>query len=239
MTHEINIWMAPVPVPSTHTLTESNVACGAIKGRDQQRLASTLLRRQALSQTVACTVTPEAWRFVTGLTGKPMVDVQQGLPEVFFSCAHAEDVVVVATSRSCRLGLDLERADQQLQLDVTLFLSPKEQQWLDESCILERNESMLRLWTLKEAYAKLTGQGLSMDVSTIGFSLEPLGMVEGIGPSETIHLAHQCVTQYRRPYYLSLASQCHPFDSIRCTYYLLDKQWDRYDTSYEECDYDQ
>ncbi|NQV34315.1 MAG: 4'-phosphopantetheinyl transferase superfamily protein [Phycisphaeraceae bacterium] len=237
MIHEIDIWMAPMPIPSTHGFTGSSTAVGAAWRREQQHLASTLLRRHALSETVAFTVAPETWKFVEGRRGKPTVDVDKGLPEIFFNCAHAEDVVAVAASRSCMLGLDLERSSQTLQLDVTLFLSPKEQQWLNEMSMLERNESLLRLWTLKEAYTKLTGQGLSMDVSTIGFSLEPLGIVEGTRPNETIHLTHQCITQFQRPYYLSLASQCYPFDSIRCTYHFLDKQWELYDTDTKKCDY--
>ena len=65
-----------------------------------------------------------------------------------FCCLHTENV-----------GIDAEEADRSVNLNIAQkWLSPLEQQRL--AAAEDKNAAFLRLWVLKESYAKCTGRGL-------------------------------------------------------------------------------
>ena len=219
MNHHVNIWIAPFPLPLKTMGDTYSFHPGYV--RKQLRLASQELRRYALSAAVAHTVSPELWRFVYGYAGKPQVDRTQGLPAIHFSCSYRRDLVCVATSTTCNLGVDVE---QYRGLSPELFLSPQEQAWLQER---EDPSALIRFWTLKEAYAKMTGRGVQLDFCRIAFSLEPLKIT--VSPCESypvssLYLEHQSLSM-RWPYCLSLVAQCPSSDTLTCTTHKLNEGW--------------
>jgi len=80
-----------------------------------------------------------------------------------FSISHSHGYVAAAISDSCEVGLDVEASDmspEQAKKLASRFFNNDELAKLDSS-----PESFLRIWTKKEAYAKMRGIALSKLIS--------------------------------------------------------------------------
>jgi 4'-phosphopantetheinyl transferase len=138
-------------------------------------IAGRVLLRIGLSQTVEHKVEPSAWRFVRAAHDKPIMAA--GLPPIHFSVSHVDRLVTVAISATLDIGIDIECVDQNVNQDV-----------IAEFCHLDEKHSVgglprpqeirefIRLWTLKEAYTKMTGLGHTLDFKKINFTLDPTGL---------------------------------------------------------------
>lgn len=75
-----------------------------------------------------------------------------------FSISHTKKhVFCVLASRS--IGIDAEEKDRKIKLRLAdKILSPSERLRFDGAA--DREDALLRLWVLKEAFVKLTGRGL-------------------------------------------------------------------------------
>jgi 4'-phosphopantetheinyl transferase len=134
--------------------------------RDQAR-ATRIALRLALSHVVAGAVPPAAWRFRIGEFGKPMVAA--GLPEVNFSVSHIETLAVIAVSAQ-PVGVDIETVAAACpDRVVEATCSPSERRMLAKLGQPERARAFARLWSLKEAHAKLAGTGLAADFRFLEF----------------------------------------------------------------------
>ena len=75
-----------------------------------------------------------------------------------FSISHTKKHVFCALSRR-PVGLDAEEMDRKVDLRLAeRILSPSEKRRFDAAA--DQQAALLRLWVLKEAAAKLTGEGL-------------------------------------------------------------------------------
>ncbi len=124
------------------------------------------LLRYALS-VVAPAREPAAWRFTAEPRfGKPRV-VQPPCP-LSFSLSHTPGLAACAVTLEAQLGIDVEPRDRTPpQTDGILSLG--EQRQLAELHPEARSEAFFRRWTLKEAYAKALGLGLSLSFDRFGF----------------------------------------------------------------------
>ena len=93
----------------------------------------------------------------------PICLTEQGKPyfegeDLHFSVSHTKDHVFCCLG-TCNVGIDGEEADRQLSDRIAEgYLSREERsRW---EALGRRQEDLLRLWILKEAYAKLTGRGI-------------------------------------------------------------------------------
>ncbi len=115
------------------------------------------------------------WRFRQLPGGKPVIadDLRPGL---HFSLSHSRRLCAVAISRDGALGIDVEAVAGARTLDdvAAIAFSHTEQAMLRTLSDAPRREAFFTLWTLKEAAIKATGQGLSADLATFSFSLDPL-----------------------------------------------------------------
>lgn len=104
--------------------------------------------------------------------GKPVLSHPRGL---HFNLSHCEGLVAVATSPETPIGVDVESIRDVTPLDIapTVF-APAELAWLDALAPAERHEGFVRLWTLKEAFIKATGRGLTEPLDGFAFGFEPL-----------------------------------------------------------------
>ena len=73
------------------------------------------------------------------------------------------------------LGVDVERIGEAPPFEVasTVF-SAAERHWLESLPAAERPRGFYRLWTLKEAFVKATGRGLSQALTEFSFAFAPL-----------------------------------------------------------------
>ena len=90
-----------------------------------------------------------------GERGKPMVD---GLE---FSLSHSGDLVICAVSDK-PIGCDVEEIRKAPERVAERYFGHREQEYLDQFSGEEYDKAFFRIWTLKESYVKMTGEGMGV-----------------------------------------------------------------------------
>lgn len=141
--------------------------------KDQrQYLAARALVRSVLSLQAG--TPPADWRFGATARGKPFIEGLAGHPKLHFNLAHTHGLVVCAVSTAhARLGVDVESIDRRTAaLDIAdSHFSPAECTWLRSVPAEQLSQAFMQLWTLKEAWIKATGEGLSAELNQCIFAL--------------------------------------------------------------------
>lgn len=140
----------------------------------REYLATRALVRSALSHYRP--LSPGEWRFQPNAHGKPAADPDCGLQ---FNLSNSAGLVVCLIGTGSDVGVDVEpceRAQRILELAPEVF-SPLEQAQLEALPAGERLNRALSLWTLKEAYIKARGMGLSLELSKFSYAF---GSADGI-----------------------------------------------------------
>ncbi|MGQ4374323.1 4'-phosphopantetheinyl transferase superfamily protein [Streptomyces sp. SAS_267] len=93
------------------------------------------------------------------------------------SLAHTDELIVVGVSRVGPLGVDAEPAGRRISLPALCehVCTAQEARLLEALPEQERTGAFLRLWTLKEAYAKALGHGMRRRFTAIGFEWDATG----------------------------------------------------------------
>jgi 4'-phosphopantetheinyl transferase len=137
-----------------------------------QFLVTRALLRSALTHVSQGRVLAADWRFSQSDSGKPCV--ARGLPPLHFSVSHSQGASVVAIATDVPVGVDLERLDQHTNKDlIELFCSAGERSRVRRIAEADRGRAFLQLWTLKEAYAKMTGFASFLQFAQLDFAGEP------------------------------------------------------------------
>ena len=119
-------------------------------------------------------VAPEAWRFVENTHGRPEIDPACGAPGLRFNLSHADGLIVCLVAQDVEVGIDVE--DPRRTVDYlgigTRFFSAREGAMLAAVPDAARAGRFFRYWTLKEAYIKARGLGLSLPLEAFTFDLD-------------------------------------------------------------------
>jgi phosphopantetheinyl transferase len=178
--HYIDVWLAsPDRLLRAHSclrlLTpEDWTSLDQIKDNSarQNSMATRILVRLGLSQAVDRKIAPRDWTFKTGARGKPML--ADALPDIRFSASHTDQLAAVAISPDLEVGIDVESVDQNVSEKVVAgFSHPQEKSELGDLLPRQKVREFIRLWTFKEALAKLIGTGMSLDFDAVQFTLDP------------------------------------------------------------------
>ena len=94
-----------------------------------------------------------------GDKGKPFVE------GICFSLSHSGDMVICAVGDK-PVGCDIERTAQAREKVAERFFAPEEIGYLRSFPLADRAREFFRLWTLKESYIKMTGDGLKLPLSS-------------------------------------------------------------------------
>lgn len=140
--------------------------------RDQRAYARRhILLRYALSACVPA-VAPRHWVFANGPLGRPEILWPRGAPPVRFNISHTRGAMACVVS-PVTCGLDIEAAGRPLDLRALapLVLGRSEQALLSATAHSVRLRRFYELWTLKEAYLKGCGLGLSRPPAEVVFDL--------------------------------------------------------------------
>lgn len=135
-------------------------------------LVSHLLLRTTLSRYSA--LLPNTWRFISNDHGKPRIDPGAGPAELCFSLSHTKGLCAVAVTKKGEIGVDVEQADRPVRAGELgrRFFSPEENAALKKLPASRLREQFLLYWTLKEAYIKALGKGLSHPLDSFSLHLE-------------------------------------------------------------------
>lgn len=141
--------------------------------RDRRDFATAhaLLRRRLSTHA---DVLPEAWTFETAPGGKPRLAPSHFGVDLTFNVSHTRGLVACAIGRGAEIGVDVESIDRAVDgRDVVArYFSPGEVDLINACDADEQPTRFIELWTLKEAYIKAVGQGLSHPLDCFGFSLD-------------------------------------------------------------------
>jgi 4'-phosphopantetheinyl transferase len=140
----------------------------------RQYLISHGFLRLALSRYAD--VTPSEWRFVSSAYGKPEIvpgHAQDALRSLSFNLTHTSGLAACIVARDREVGVDAEEVDRQgREIGDELIrycLSGEELACFRMVSAHEQKRAFLDYWTLKEAYLKARGFGLSLPVEAITF----------------------------------------------------------------------
>jgi len=113
---------------------------------------------------------PASLQIATTDKGKPYLKAP--FDRVAISISHTPGLVAVCISDANTCGVDLESLDRVMGVEglSARYLSLAEQEWLQAHKPAERRHAFLKLWTLKEAYLKALGLGISVPLSALTFS---------------------------------------------------------------------
>lgn len=128
-------------------------------------------------------VAPDAWRFGTNAWGRPTITAPRPPSDLDFNTAHAAGCHVWGISPGSAVGVDVERVSDSRVTEkaVETYFTPEENRWLRATPAAQRRLHLVRLWTLKEAYVKALGRGLSTPLDSFSIWLpedesEPIRM---------------------------------------------------------------
>lgn len=130
--------------------------------------------RSILSMIEGGAVAAADWRFGTGTNGKPFVrSPASGVRS--FNVSHGDDLIAIAVSEEVEVGVDIE-CGREAPLDHIPWhlFSDDEQRLLKATPVADFTRAFLKLWTLKEAIAKRTGQGFATEFSTLNTAEMPV-----------------------------------------------------------------
>ncbi|MEM7184494.1 MAG: 4'-phosphopantetheinyl transferase superfamily protein [Spirochaetota bacterium] len=138
-------------------------------------LITRALLRSTLSQ-YAPTIPAQEWYFQENEYGKPFI-ANESLPEpLHFNISHSKNAVVLAIARIEELGIDVEFMPRPTNFsDIAQnFFSPVEAEHLLSLPEDRQKRRFYDIWTLKEAYIKACGMGLSIPLDHFSFSFSSL-----------------------------------------------------------------
>jgi 4'-phosphopantetheinyl transferase len=135
-----------------------------------QYLVSHALVRLTLSRYAP--VAPEAWSFAANAYGRPEIRGEEK-PWLRFNLSHTDGMALCAVARDVDVGADVEDTERRGET-VSIadsFFAPTEVAALRALPELGQRERFFDYWTLKEAYIKARGMGLSLPLEQFAFAL--------------------------------------------------------------------
>jgi 4'-phosphopantetheinyl transferase len=141
------------------------------RGEDDRRmfLLGRVMARALVGR--ALDLPPTAWRWTEGTHGRP--EIAFPATPVRFNIAHSARLVVCALSAAREVGVDVEDLGRRAIEPglVSRYFSPGEVADINVD-LAGWERRFLCYWTLKEAYLKACGLGISVHLADVGFSLD-------------------------------------------------------------------
>ena len=139
----------------------------------QQFLITRALVRTTLSRYAD--VEPADWRFIANEFGRPEVlDRPPGVEDFRFNLSHTDGLIACAVTVAREVGVDVENTNRDVTHDVAgRFFAPREVADLRALPEADQHRVFFDYWTLKEAYIKARGLGLSLPLADFAFCLQP------------------------------------------------------------------
>ncbi|MFT6157019.1 4'-phosphopantetheinyl transferase family protein [Zhongshania sp.] len=152
-------------------------------GNGRDYLVSRALLRTVLADY--CSLAPEKISFCVNAYGKPELSNSDEQGAIQFNTAHTSGLTVCVVTRGNDIGVDVEsRAESRSVLNMADdYFSVLELQALNSRADDQQLDYFYRYWTLKEAYIKARGEGLSIPLHDFSVVLDEQGAFTSfVGP---------------------------------------------------------
>ena len=167
---------------------EKILACKQKQKRLQSLGAGLLLNR------VLCRYGFSSEMICVDKNGKPVVD------GICFNLSHSGDLVICAVSEKS-VGCDIEKIKDAPKRVVERSFLDEEKKYLQNFSGDAYNREFFRIWTKKESYLKMTGQGIQI-------------------PLDTLEIKNCHVREYEVPgYYITVCAEDHEFAELSWEYF--------------------
>jgi 4'-phosphopantetheinyl transferase len=188
---EVHLWyLLPdlhPPLPPLLAAYEALLAPEERARRDRYRFEHSrreyLLTRALVRATLSryAPVAPAAWTFRQNEYGRPEVDVA-GHRDLCFNLSNTRGLIACVVTRGREVGVDVEDTERSGETVgiADSFFSPREVAALRALPEGRRRGRFFDYWTLKEAYIKARGMGLSLPLDQFSFLLDdgpPIGIM--------------------------------------------------------------
>ena len=125
-----------------------------------------------------------------GQNGKP------GIEGMYFNLSHSGDMVICAVSDR-NIGCDIETVSTVKEGIADRFFTKQETQYLNFFEGPQKEQEFFRLWTIKESYMKLTGEGMSLPLSGFNVKIGENISIERNGEICPCHIKEYEIDGYR------------------------------------------
>jgi 4'-phosphopantetheinyl transferase len=176
---EVHLWFLPTamfdelnlaPLAGEVLSDEEQLRAGRFAFERDRRTYITAhwLLRRVLSLYLP--VATQAWEFQHTLHGKPAIRSPGEAVPMRFNLSHSRGMAACAVTCLGEVGVDVETVHDRDYLRLARrFFAPQETSQLESLPIEQQPSAFFRLWTLKEAYIKARGLGLSIDLASFAF----------------------------------------------------------------------
>jgi len=157
----------------------------------KQNLITRALIRTVLSKYVDH-IAPTDWEFTHNEYGKPEV-LSAMLPfPIKFNLSHTQNMIALAVTHGEEVGIDVESLKRDIATDdlAKHVFSEQEYFQLEQLDAHYFHQRFFDLWTLKEAYIKACGMGLSIPLDSFSFYFSEIN-----GAPSTVSIRFQKQTQ--------------------------------------------
>lgn len=129
---------------------------------------------------------PEAWRFESGALGKPALAPGVSTLPMAFNIAHTLGLVACAVASGADVGLDVEHVSRSNDWRgiSRRYFAPSEVAQIAGAAEDEQAGRFFDFWTLKEAFIKALGVGLSRPLNETTFEVGRDGAIRFIPPPD-------------------------------------------------------
>lgn len=116
-------------------------------------------------------IKPQDWVFTIGKHGKP--ELQNAPFALRFNLSHNDKLIVCAVCLQHDIGCDVESLSRKISTDAISkrYFSASEYQSLNKMPAARQNAKFFEYWTLKEAFVKATGLGISQGLDSFSFTI--------------------------------------------------------------------
>lgn len=148
-----------------------------------QHLVTRALIRETLSRYES-QVAPPDWRFELNQHGKPTI-TNPLAHSLFFNLSHTQNLAALAVTRTAAVGVDVEKIKlvEQVRGLAERCFADSEIRYVFEGDPSALTWRFFKLWTLKEAYIKARGCGLSLSLQSVVFAPLAQPLKVGFDPS--------------------------------------------------------
>lgn len=179
--HRVDVWLLPTPVhspvpvtPYLDLLSEAEqIAAQRVLIADEKSLfiRSKAFLRMLLSARTH--VPSDQWSFGCNVFGRPFVESPLAYRHLHFNVSHTKGLTACVISELAEIGIDVENVVQERDFLAIArgFFAPSESKRLAATPTADLSRSFYAYWTLKEAYVKAKGIGLSIPLSSVSFDL--------------------------------------------------------------------
>ena len=138
----------------------------------QQYLMSRVMVRTTLSRYA--NVPPVDWEFRSNYYGRPFISKPISCRDLEFNLSHTSGLIACIVARGARyIGVDVEDIERTIDPKTLadFAFAPKEIEALKAAVCNKQRALFFSYWTLKEAYIKAKGLGLSIPLDSFWFDL--------------------------------------------------------------------